>query len=274
MEWMHAAGNTWYVDLKDALAAICIIGEDEAVMVDSGREEREELLADLEARGLWVRAVICTHLHRDHTANNRLLHERHGAVIYATQAQIDDREEVIVFPVTTVPEERGNLTIGKARFELLPTPGHTPGQLAVVTPDGVCCVGDALLTLRRLARAKLPYLEDVDRSILTMEELRETDYPLYLASHDGLITREELWETVEQNIEKELEVYRQLKALVKKPLAMDALITAFMTSIGIRRTDVLEDASYRATIRRRVESLVRAGEVGERKGILFPRNHL
>ena len=55
---------------------------------------------------------------------------------------------------------------------------------------------------------------------------------------------------------------------------MDALITALMTTTGIRRSDVLQDADYRATIRRRVESLVRAGEVGEKKGILFPRTDL
>ena len=270
MEWMHAAGNTWFVDLKDALAAICITGSGEAVLIDSGREERQELLTGLEARGLRVRAVLCTHLHRDHTANNLLLHTRHGAEIFATQAQINDREEVIPYPITTLGEEGGSVTIGGAVFESLPTPGHTPGQLAFVTPDGVCCVGDALLTLRRLAKAKLPYLEDVDTAIATMEALRQTDYPLYLASHDGLISRQELWETVEENIEKELEVYRQLRDLVQRPMAMDALVTAFMTSIGIRRSDVLQDVSYRATIRRRVESLVRAGEVGQRGGILFP----
>ena len=270
MEWLHAAGNTWYVDLKDALAAICIIGEGEAVMVDSGREEREELIAELDRRGLRVKAVICTHLHRDHTANNVLLQRRYGAVVYGTQAQIDDREEVIAYQVTTVPESGGELTVSGKRFALLPTPGHTPGQLAVVTPDGVCCVGDALMTVRRLQRAKLPYLEDVDESILTMERLRETKYPLYLASHDGLITPEELWDTVEQNIQKELDLYRELRALVTRPIAMDALITALMVSTGIRRSDVLEDVSYRATIRRRVESLVRAGEVGQRKGILYP----
>ena len=76
MEWMHAAGNTWFVDLKDALAAICLTGRGEAVLIDSGREERQELLTGLEARGLRVRAVLCTHLHRDHTANNLLLHTR------------------------------------------------------------------------------------------------------------------------------------------------------------------------------------------------------
>lgn len=270
MEWMHATGNTWYVDLKDALAAICVIGRGEAVLIDSGREEREELLTDLETRGLRVRAVLCTHLHRDHTANNLLLHTRHGAPIYATQSQIDDREEVIPYPVTTVPEAGGSIRIGKAVFEMIPTPGHTPGQLAFVTPDGVCCVGDALMTLRRLGRAKLPYLEDVDESILTMEKLRATRYPLYFAAHDGLITPEELRETVEENIQKELDIYRMLKDLVHRPIAMDALITALMTSCGIRRSDVLEDVSYRLTIRRRVESLVAAGEVREKKGILFP----
>lgn len=274
MEWMHAAGNTWYVDLKDALAAICIIGKKDAVMIDSGREERQELLTDLEARGLQVRAVLCTHLHRDHSANNRLLHECHGAEIYSTQAQIDDRPEEIPYPVCTLPNAEGEIVICGARFTVIPTPGHTPGQLAFVTPDGVCCVGDALMTSRRLARAKLPYLEDVDESILTMEKLRQTRYPLYLASHDGLITAEELWDTVEENIQKELDIYKQLKDLVQRPIAMDALITALMTTTGIRRSDVLQDADYRATIRRRVESLVLAGEVGEKKGILFPRPEL
>ena len=56
-----------------ALVTVWRDGQGGAVLIDSGAERSPSLLRELERRGLRVKAVLCTHMHPDHTANNRAL---------------------------------------------------------------------------------------------------------------------------------------------------------------------------------------------------------
>ena len=89
MEWKALCGATGYIETEGALLATYHLSEKEIVLFDSGVEKSEELLALLDTLGVHVRAVLSTHLHVDHIANNEELVERHGAEVLAHEEEIN-----------------------------------------------------------------------------------------------------------------------------------------------------------------------------------------
>ena len=170
MELKRLTGRTGCIETPVAIIPFYRLSECEIILFDSGRDPSPELLDLLEQEKLRVRAVLCTHLHEDHIANNDALIARYGTEIYATAEDIAElfSRDSVSYSITAI-EDPEVLRIGGAEICLLPLQGHTPGQTAYVTPDGVCCVGDAIMTRKPLERAKIPYMEDVDESMVSME---------------------------------------------------------------------------------------------------------
>lgn len=272
MQWETVLGNTGYIKTIHALIPTYRLPSGELLLFDSGPQPDPKLLAELERLGLRVRAVLCTHLHIDHIANNQALVERHGAEILAHAEELPlllSRQEA-PYPITTITE--GPVNIGGVQVGVIPTPGHSPGHLAYVTPDGVCCIGDSMMSLRLLQHAKMPYMEDVDRSILTMEALRQTRYPFYIAAHKAVVPLAELPDLVEANIQKELDLYALLRRSITAPLPMEEAVTAYLLAAGIRAREMLEMFYVRHTAKVRLEALSKAGEFTIKEGVIAP-NH-
>lgn len=272
MERKHLLGRTGFVELPGAAVPVYRLPDGELLLFDSGREPSPELLDWLDRERLRVRAVLCTHLHEDHIANNEALVARHGAEIFASAADIREqrRREPVAYPVTALPEGT-ELELAGASIGLLPLPGHTAGQTAYLTPDGVCCVGDALMTRRPLDRAKLPYMEDVDRAMESMERLRQTDYPWYLAAHKGAVSRAELPELIDRNLQKELDLYDLLRRNIPGPTELEQVVTDFIRGAGVLSQKMVEEPYVRKTARARVLALIRAGEFALEDGRVIPR---
>ncbi|MFJ9681767.1 MBL fold metallo-hydrolase [Streptomyces sp. NPDC101194] len=128
-------------------------------LVDSGFVGHSEETAD------WARAhagdvhlVVNTHWHSDHVGGNALLQARGaGIAAGAPEAEAISRRDPgccaaeyldqPVAPYTVdVPLDDGQiLRLGKADWEVVRTPGHTPGHLALWQPEErLLVVGDAL----------------------------------------------------------------------------------------------------------------------------------
>ena len=110
--------NTYILTLDDA---------PEAVIVDPGctpGREQEQLLAYLDSKELKPLAVLLTHAHPDHIGGVRALQERYGIPVYMGEAE----KTVFKLDFSTTPIEDGQtLAIGRFSFEVITTPGHTPG---------------------------------------------------------------------------------------------------------------------------------------------------
>ncbi|MFB7132673.1 MBL fold metallo-hydrolase [Streptomyces sp. NPDC056237] len=128
-------------------------------LVDSGFVGHAEETAD------WARAhvgdvhlVVNTHWHSDHVGGNALLQARGaGIAAGAPEAEAISRRDPgccaaeyldqPVAPYTVdVPLDDGHfLRLGEADWEVIRTPGHTPGHLALWQPEErLLVVGDAL----------------------------------------------------------------------------------------------------------------------------------
>jgi glyoxylase-like metal-dependent hydrolase (beta-lactamase superfamily II) len=151
----------------------------DGVLIDTGfPRARRQLGAYLAANP--VRGAIVTHWHEDHSGNLGMLLE--SDVPVTVQA-----ETLALLPRTERLPRYRRLVWGHAppapvpttpathRFELIPTPGHSPDHVAVWDPvDGVVFLGDLFLGLRACAmhRGEDPYalLASLERVVALQPE--------------------------------------------------------------------------------------------------------
>lgn len=273
MQLKSLRGKTGYIETYHALIPFYQLSQHELLLFDSGLETDGELLEMLDQKQLRVRAVLCTHLHEDHTGNNAALVERHGAKIFVHAAELSAPKvwQTPAYPVTVVEGVEPQLDLDGVTIRGLYTPGHSYGHLAYITPDDVCYFGDAMISRRILQHSKMPFMEDVDRSIVSMEAIRQTRYPLYIAAHKGTVTQEELPGLVEQNIQKELELYALLRQVILKPAPMDQVITDYIRAAGVLNEKVQEKVYVRYTAKARILALAKIGEFSIEDELVIPR---
>ncbi|MDR1530542.1 MAG: hydroxyacylglutathione hydrolase [Burkholderiales bacterium] len=97
--------------------------ERSAVVIDAG--DAAPVIERVEALGLSVEALLCTHHHGDHVGGNEALAARYQMPVYGSI-----HEHI---PARTHPLRGGERLIflrGVAQCEVLATPGHTRGHLA------------------------------------------------------------------------------------------------------------------------------------------------
>ena len=153
----------------------------DGLLIDTGCSHTAgELVRALEGREL--RMVVNTHYHEDHIGADRLLKERRGAPIFAHRDSVPlinrvpglrpYQEFVWGYPEPTVAETLGeSIETGRYRFDVVETPGHSEGHVALVErAQGWCFSGDIFITERpKVIRAD----EDAKVLITTMRMLAE-----------------------------------------------------------------------------------------------------
>lgn len=138
-------------------------GADEAVVIDPGGEAPRILLA-LEETGARCAAILVTHGHWDHLGAVAELAEATGAPVHmaSTERTLLERldtispEELGLQPHSpdVLLEGRETLQLAGLTFEVVRTPGHSPGHLAYAA-NGCLFSGD-LLFAGGVGRTDLP----------------------------------------------------------------------------------------------------------------------
>lgn len=261
MDWIKVTERTECVNVVNSLVTVYHLSEKRVVLIDAGGGECPAFIEDIKKKGLEVAAILCTHLHFDHISVAGYIWDMFRMPSYAhcteeKEAKFPVRE----FPVTKL-YEFDHILIEGERFGIIPTPGHTAGHLCFVTPDGVCAIGDVLMSEKPLSYAKLPYFIDVEESIRSMERLRDFDCRAFVACHEDVIAPEDMGRTIDLNIRKELEIYDALRGLVTKPVLAEELITKYMDLVDVRSSFIRNDNGYRDTVLSRIKTLEFAGEL-------------
>lgn len=146
-----------------------VVGDPEsskAIVIDPGGDA-DELVVAIAEMGLQITAIIATHAHFDHVLAAERLRATTGAPFYLHQ---DDKPVLawmqesgrmflgIDLPappdVDTVAGEGDRLAAGAVELEVIHTPGHSPGSIALASP-GVLFAGDTLFA-GSVGRTDLP----------------------------------------------------------------------------------------------------------------------
>lgn len=248
------SGRTWYLDGKEANIPLYLLDETRAVLLDGGCPggDDRDALALLEARGLTITAVVCTHAHPDHMGLCRVLQQQ-GAVIAmpAFEAACVDTSQHLKawYPLFSIRQIRhyfepllfradlpfdpgcGRLELSGASFAVLHAPGHTTDQVCLQTPDGVWYLADALISRRDCEKAKLPYLFSVADGIQTAQKLRELPRQTVLLAHGGL--EEDPAGLAQANIEAYERCARRVLELVDRPMSAEDLLGAAVAAFRL-----------------------------------------
>ncbi|KLU07528.1 Zn-dependent hydroxyacylglutathione hydrolase / Polysulfide binding protein [Rhodopirellula islandica] len=107
----------------------------EALVVDPGRDIDQYLeMADRE--GLKITGVAETHIHADYVSGARELADRVGAKLYVSDEGPADWKYLYLEPYDhQLLHDGDHFMLGKIKFDVLHTPGHTPESISFVLTD-------------------------------------------------------------------------------------------------------------------------------------------
>jgi len=108
-----------------------------ALVIDPGRDV-DRIVSAAEKQGLEIETIVNTHGHGDHTAGNAELKSLTGAkiIIHALDAAGYPTADVLL-------EDEKILQLGEITFDVIHTPGHTPGGICLHA-QGNLFTGDTL----------------------------------------------------------------------------------------------------------------------------------
>jgi glyoxylase-like metal-dependent hydrolase (beta-lactamase superfamily II) len=135
-----------------------IVGDEEskeAILIDAG-DEPERLLSELASSQLKLKAIVATHGHFDHVLAVDHVRNKTGAPFYLhgadapILASMQQRARMLLGLELGPPplvdkylKEGDVLTVGRYTFEVLHTPGHSPGSICLIG-NGLLFSGDTL----------------------------------------------------------------------------------------------------------------------------------
>lgn len=251
MKLSQVKGNTWVAEGME-LIPFYKLDEHRCILLDTGlSEEREELEAALLENGLTPAGVLCSHAHIDHCGNSGYFQQKYHipAALSAPEAAIcqnlltlkcyfltlspamveQESSCMIHTPDVLLPPQDGPFSFAGAEFTLIHTPGHSPGHVCTVTPDGVCYLADAVLS-HELLGAKLPYNLSMAMCMKSREKLRELPYDTYIMAHHGVCTGEELPHLIDENQALIRTRAEEIRSLITHPMTssqIDAAVCAY-----------------------------------------------
>lgn len=192
--------------------AYLIAGERDLTLVDAGPERRlPALLAELKANGYSfndVGRVVLTHAHADHAGGVAPMLERRALKVYAHPAEAPALagERGMFRPASAAgalayglfelvlgrkpvessqPADTGTPVRGLPQWQVIPTPGHTPGSISLYEPvRQILLCGDALRVSDGRVRAVPDWLHhDPGAARLSVARLAKLDVDILGCGH-------------------------------------------------------------------------------------------
>ena len=128
---------------------------DTCVLIDPGFQA-EQILEQVRLRGKQVEAVLLTHGHFDHLGGVKGIAAETGCKIYLHEADLSLPSQLTLgtIPYTDSYEEGDTLLLAGVTFQVLHTPGHTPGSVCLICED--CLFAGDTLFACSCGRTDLP----------------------------------------------------------------------------------------------------------------------
>ncbi len=208
LEWVTE--RTACICLPGQRLPVWFLDEHNVLLFDSGlaKNHRHALTQCLTEHNLTPRAILTSHAHVDHTGNHAYLRERYGASLWMTSldAELSRTPEalMLLFPNLgrrnvqhtassmllqcdrVIPLSETRLLVEGESIGILPLPGHSPGHVGFVLPDGTAYLGDLLLSERLLARIRHPFALCLATDIDSKCRALEMNYPVAIIAHDEI----------------------------------------------------------------------------------------
>jgi glyoxylase-like metal-dependent hydrolase (beta-lactamase superfamily II) len=171
-----------------------------ALIVDPG-EEPERILAEVEATGAGVEAILITHCHFDHIGAVAPVAKATGAPVYCPELELPMLADIMSFvpfegfgPYESYEADetvKGGeaLELAGLTVDVIATPGHSPGHVTYSVRDEEAIFSGDVLFQGSIGRADLPGADapTLMRSIATLLESHSPETAVY-PGHMGVTT--------------------------------------------------------------------------------------
>lgn len=262
MELRHVLGNTYVAEGATALMPVYKLNDRDIVLLDTGyaKLDRNGLVHLFEDHSLQLKGIICSHAHFDHTGNARFLQETYHvpvacplieagisvnpdsyranyvALTYGKSQELF-LEECFTADVIIAPDA-DSLDFCGAHFSILQLPGHSAGQIGIVTPDGVAYLGDCLISRDEIAKAKLPTSMFIAKDLRSKASLKNLRCPAYIIAHKNVYI--DISDLIDENISFILSKKQELLDCLNDGMSFSEWIYAFCQKENIRTHNELK----------------------------------
>jgi glyoxylase-like metal-dependent hydrolase (beta-lactamase superfamily II) len=141
-------------------------GGDRALVVDPG-EEPERILAEVEATGAEVEAILITHCHFDHIGAVAPVAKATGAPVYCPEVEVPMLVDIMSFTMPGFGPFEGyeadetvaggeTLELAGLTLDVIFTPGHSPGHVTYSVRDEDAIFSGDVLFQGSVGRVDLP----------------------------------------------------------------------------------------------------------------------
>ena len=282
MDFIQVKGNTWCL-MAAELIPVYRIDRRRCILLDSGLDwERTGLQEVFEREGLLPVGAIGSHTHVDHVGNFVWLRETYGTRLCLSFGEAAVASAPAMFKMVynemsldTLMGYAGNMIFstdqvlgpedGVVEFMGVPfrihhTPGHSADHICIGTPDGVCYMGDLLMSRGVLEQAKVPYYHVLAQARASMEKMRAAeDYCTYIIAHRGIVT--DLSSEVDANLSRLDWISNHFLELLYDPITWDELVTEVRERNHLYTGDQRKFVLYELSERSFLDELIDNGKV-------------
>ena len=142
-------------------------GTDRAVMIDPG-DEPDRLMKPLAELGLTLEAILLTHCHFDHIGAVAPVARATGAPVYCPEIEVPLLADIMAYvpwpgigPYESYDADHTvsggeHLSLAGLEFEILFTPGHSPGHVSYSLPEASALFSGDVIFQNSVGRVDLP----------------------------------------------------------------------------------------------------------------------
>lgn len=275
-ELIQVSDRCFYIQ-SPAKIGLIRIGEDEAVLIDSGndRDAGKKVRKHLDEKGWKLAAIYNTHSHADHIGGNHFLQEQTGCRIYAPGIERDLTEHPLLEPAflyggcppgalrhkflmaqpsEVLPLSKDVLPEGVGSF---PLPGHSFDMVGF-RADDVVFLADCMASRETLEKYKISFLVDVGAYLETLETVKTMKAALFIPSHAG--PEEDISLLAQLNIDKTREIADRIEQICARPSSFEEILKELFDLYDLK-ISFEQHALIGSTVRSYLTYLTDAGRI-------------
>jgi hydroxyacylglutathione hydrolase len=210
LDILKVKGNTYCIDTGMTYIPFYKINDEEIIMLDTGwgKGERNGIEEVLEKNKFKLTAILNSHAHIDHIGNNTYFRDKYNSIIAMSAYEaiscssevnlklyygnptlkfVKEHYDHMVFKTDIIIEENQHeILLCGVNFKIIPTPGHSPAHICIITPDDIAYLGDTLVSYEVMEGAKMPYAYILSEDMKSKAKLYDLNCSKYVVAHKGI----------------------------------------------------------------------------------------